>query len=314
MNDIMKCRRGMVFWINDTEDNEKNNSSVIVNNRSYKSSVMAGTRPWLVVSSDVSNYNSGICNVIPITSSKYIDNSSYHVQFYYNRTHYTLLPEQIKTVDSVSLGNYLYTLSDDIMEKLDKVMMTQYGIKPKLCYTEEVLEEVVKLIEPSIQNILHSKMNHKSKVYSIENIEDIAIKIGQDIEDLFTIEEKKNRNDNDIVKESMEEKEVILENEVIPEKEKILENEVIPENEMDDKNHISKNKIEKIHPKFRKEKNKKWSLDDKKEFLSDCEKMDPNSILKKWGFSSKGSYYSTKYSIKKEFRMLEEKEKVKETV
>lgn len=330
MREVSRYKRGMVFWIEDrTED--KNNTYVKYNNREIKSSVMAGTRPWLIISCDVSNENSSIVNIVPITSSKnQNENVPYHVQFFYQGEHQTILVEQIKTIDGFCIGRYMYTLSDEVMSKVEDVMRTQFKIREKISCTEETLKEVIQLIQPSIQKIIYEKANIINKFYTERNIEDIAIKIGQDLEDLFALNGNQVHNEvNENLEQITEDIECNSDNKInvnIVEDNSIVQSNNIEKVNLEESKEINSiienNRMEiqqveenlKIGSVSANKKNNasiksdiyyKWTLESKKKFLEDCKNMKADEVMKLWSISSKGSLYSTKYSFKKEIEMIE---------
>jgi len=342
MGDTTRCKRGMVFWIDDKNNQDKNENVINVNYgrevKEIKSHVMAGTRPWLVISCDESNTNSPICNVIPITSTRE-DDYVYHVPFFHNNIRYTALIEQIKTVDSISLSGYLYTLDEKTIEKIELSMLSQFGIHQRLSCTEETLIEVVNLIEPTIKKVMLDKANISSKVITSSNIEDIAIKISQNIEELFATypEPKKLEPIKPKVIEKPEEfiePEETLPDAFEPNQEPEWQQEEVhpePMNEQQAPERIittnqptqfkqptdktakkqTASKKEKIKSEKKKNGQRKWTYEMKLEFLSDCEKMSIPDIMRKWDMPTKGSYYTFKYQIKKEITEMEQIKKDK---
>ena len=92
------------------------------------SSVQMGTRPVLIVSNNDSNANLSTVNVIPLTTREKEVVPS-HVTYQYNGRNQTLLCEQVKTIANKHLKNYEYTLSDQMMQKVNRAIMATMGIE-----------------------------------------------------------------------------------------------------------------------------------------------------------------------------------------
>lgn len=124
----MKVTKGLVFWYcHSGNPTEKTPDVIKLGGREVESKLIAGKRPWVVVSSDKYNKGDNTCNIVPFTSSVSKDDSV-RPQFRYRGRVQTILAEQIQTVDSILLREYECTLTDDIMELIDKALADQFGI------------------------------------------------------------------------------------------------------------------------------------------------------------------------------------------
>ena len=117
MKNITVFKRGQVWFLKEEE--------------SSKGSIQCKSRPYLVVSNDICNTYSSVIHMAPITS-KIKKVQPTHVVYYDNKNNKnTILVEQImpKSVPHILRNsNYMYTLSEIIMEEVNQSIMTQFGI------------------------------------------------------------------------------------------------------------------------------------------------------------------------------------------
>ena len=107
-NDCLKVKRGMVFFVEDRDN--------------CYGSVEKKGRPYLVISNDIGNKHSNICTVAAITSRKSCA-GPYQVLFRnVNDDYNVILCEQIKTISISQLREYRWTVSDDVMKRVDKAL------------------------------------------------------------------------------------------------------------------------------------------------------------------------------------------------
>lgn len=122
-----KIRRGMVFWY----DPQKNPEYIHYGTQTIKHShVQAGIRPHLVVSADESNNGVLTCNVIPLTTAENKGFIDTNVTFMYGSKCTTVLVSQITTVDQGALGEYYFSVDEEVMIRVEEALMAQFGIKP----------------------------------------------------------------------------------------------------------------------------------------------------------------------------------------
>lgn len=118
-------KRGSVYLANLGEVTSKNGS------------LQGGIRPIVLVGNDLNNFHSSMITIVPLTTSKYKKKLPTHVEI-------NTINSKIEK-DSVALGeqimvipkNYiikdtpLFTLSEDLLKKIDIAMMIQLGILDK---------------------------------------------------------------------------------------------------------------------------------------------------------------------------------------
>jgi mRNA-degrading endonuclease toxin of MazEF toxin-antitoxin module len=280
----------MVFWFDDGIYNKSN--SFIIGDRSYHSYIEAGRRPYLVVSCDTINATSLVCTVAPITTSKERVLKPYptHITFKHKNEFSTILLDQIRTVDTTALGNYLYTLSDDTVEEVNKGLTTLFGIKNSF---DIMLNEMLERIEPVINDIIKTKSEQITNLLTVKKAEDMALLIGQNIEQIF--------NSNYKVKEPVKELEKIPEPEEEPIIEEVAETveEDIPviEQEYEEEKPV----VEIGNIKIGNKRN--WDIEMRKRYINDCDSYPMEKVADMWGISKK-SVYSMKHICKKALKLV----------
>ncbi len=89
-----------------------------------------GKRPVLIIQNNVGNHFSPTTLVAPITSSKKKRNLPVHVPVESNRLYKdsVILCEQIQVMDKSRLRKKLCTLSDDVMEQVNKAVEVSFDL------------------------------------------------------------------------------------------------------------------------------------------------------------------------------------------
>ena len=123
-----KVLRGQVWWVNTKKD--------IIGN------VQSTNRPHLVVSNNIGNRNANVVTVVPCTSEDK-RKMPMHVECEINGILNTILCEQIRTINTDELINYMFTLEKDTMKKVDRALKVTLGID----------EDEMRLEQLSIHNI-----------------------------------------------------------------------------------------------------------------------------------------------------------------
>ena len=96
-------------------------------------SEQSGDRPVLIIQNDVGNKHSNTVIIAAITSKlekKYKMPTHFRIQAQYglSRVSYILL-EQIQTIDKARLTEYIGTLNDKAMRKVNKALAISVGLK-----------------------------------------------------------------------------------------------------------------------------------------------------------------------------------------
>ena len=145
------------------------------------------TRPYLVISTDKGNFSSTTCNVIPITTRDEAVIPS-QVKFIFNGRSQVILTEQITTCNLRDLGEYCYTVSEEILAKVQKGMYIQFGLN--LRTPEVTMEELTAKLEAVVDKVIE---NTKKKAQSVtipqDTLDNLALKLGAAVEDLVKVPE-----------------------------------------------------------------------------------------------------------------------------
>jgi mRNA-degrading endonuclease toxin of MazEF toxin-antitoxin module len=292
------------------------------------------TRPYLVISTNKGNFSSTTCNVIPITTRDETAIPS-QVKFVFNGRNQVILTEQITTCNLKDLGDYCYTVSDEILSKVQKGLCIQFDMT--LRTPEITMEELAMKLEAVVDKVLESaKRKAQAVTVPQDTIDSLALKFGSVVEDLMEIPEKTVVLPNSV--EEMSEKEnsecnsstlVVREN--VVESKPEIKPEIKPENRQkrETPNYSGMSAIEKFNARYnrteatqnsskpkepvkaaetkvekptktteKKPRKQPWDIEKQKQFLADCEKLTPDELMVKYGFQTKKDVYSHKYLIK----------------
>ena len=164
MSDVLIHKRGQV-WILKDEVRDKSNI--------LGSSVQRGTRPVLIFSSDKGNETNNTVIVLKITSHSEKAPYSVNVGFINeNGKPNAILCNQVATVDKSDLVRYCYTVSDEIMSKVEKAhQLATDTVPPDI---NNKIEEIYKILE----DLAVIKSNHMHDTTKDEKmIADVAFEL-----------------------------------------------------------------------------------------------------------------------------------------
>lgn len=109
-----KFLRGQVWWIG--------------TNKEYVGTIQSPNRPHVIVSNNVGNRNAGHLMVVPCTTElKRLDMPT-HLECEFGNKRNMIMCEQIKTVNVDELLSYMFTLDDNMMDKIDEALKIALGI------------------------------------------------------------------------------------------------------------------------------------------------------------------------------------------
>lgn len=121
--------------------------------REYNGSVLGKNRPWLIVSNDSCNQSSPVLTAVPLTTQPKND-LPVHVVFDDGKQPQTILCEQIRTISEQLLYNsgsfYKYTLSPDIMQEVDNALAIQLNITLSFPNAERFWKSLESLIRTKV--------------------------------------------------------------------------------------------------------------------------------------------------------------------
>ena len=155
MLDIMRVKKGMVFYLED--DVDKYNASYQTNaGEEKKDRTIRGRRPWLVISDDKFNYELGTVEVVPLTGSDFnfiteISDNLYEIIRTPKGESYVLI-NQAKTVNCPELNGYQFTVNPEVVERICKKRAIYLGLFPN---------------EISIKSNISENIKNKSEVHMV---------------------------------------------------------------------------------------------------------------------------------------------------
>jgi mRNA interferase MazF len=124
----------MVFMLKETNKSFKRGNVVMVDYGKRDGSEQSSIRPSVIISNDKNNLYSPTIVVLPLTSSKFKKKLPTHVELNKSNSNVKMdsivMAEQIRTIDKQYITNSepLFTLSDEMMNKLDIAVAIQLGI------------------------------------------------------------------------------------------------------------------------------------------------------------------------------------------
>lgn len=315
-----RVRRGMVFWFDPTKSYNQPPNVVSYQMKQIQSHLQIENRPWMVVSNDEGNLNGPTCNIVPITQEPKPPLPC-HVKFTYEGRIQTALCEQIRTVDSAVLKDFMYIVSDSVLRDIERALAVQFSIRPSITTSDFTLDTTLKNLEKIISQIIQERVNaYKAEVspsaLPISQIEDTAIHLRHMIEDLCGVPEQETKKST--AEETTQTPVQPAVKAEIPSKpaEKPVHREKHPDKPLSQiekfnrklqktrelNGSVQPQKVQEPKPEQPVEDSKrprnKWTLEKRKEYLEDCEKLPPSEVMKKWNLNSIRSVFSTKYACK----------------
>lgn len=281
--DCVKALRGQVFYYNPiwsfTGKNEKYNKKLLQGHLESK------TRPYLVISNDDGNFTSTCCNIIPITTREEVLLPC-QVKFNYEGRSQVILIEQVITANIKDLGDYLYTISNSVLEQVEVGIMMQFGIK-----NEDInltFNDLYSKLQTIVDQVISSS---KERVETLKRkqIDDISLHLCESVEDMMIGLESKKENNNEAL---------IDENFVNFEEDNNLKK------EDDSKNLLCLSEISKVSQNYMETISKRnprmvWNEQKCREFLSDCKTLKIEDIVVKYNFKNKRGVYDKRHYLKR---------------
>lgn len=128
------------------------------------------TRPYLVISNNKGNFSSTTCNVVPITTRDEISIPS-QVKFVHKGVNQVILTEQVTTCNFKDLGAYCYTVGEDILDKVQKGIYIQFGLKSSNASLEkQLLDKSMKLLAQQLQIAINNMVKIANSQEGVETI------------------------------------------------------------------------------------------------------------------------------------------------
>lgn len=158
MTDVVKYGRGEIYWYK-TAQNKLYTNSV--------DHVQRKDRPVLIISNSVFNSTASLAAVLPLTTKLRKSNYATHVKLNIpNRGESMVLVEQIVTVNTSQLTDYVGTISEEKMREIEQGLMFHLGITSTYNENSLELEQETRSISSSYPENLES--NNDSDVIELD--------------------------------------------------------------------------------------------------------------------------------------------------
>lgn len=160
---VQKFKRGQIWWYK-TGDN-------------YNGSIQGKTRPVVIMSNELANENSNCLLAIPCTTAEK-KNMPTHTSFMLDGTLSTTLAENMMSVNKDKLTNYIGTVDEELLKKLEINISIALGLIeiPNKQIKEDNNIEVekldIKIEEPKVSNIIKLEDNKSNRSKSKMSVED----------------------------------------------------------------------------------------------------------------------------------------------
>jgi mRNA-degrading endonuclease toxin of MazEF toxin-antitoxin module len=304
-----RVKRGMVFWYDIDPTNHKDSEHMVnVCGSQYHDYILYGNRPWVVVSCEDNNIKNQMVTVVPMSTGA-AHTSEYnhsHVDIFFAGKETCVMCEQIRTINAIELRDYVSTLTDNVMSKIEDAIMYQTGIVNKMKFSDDTTKSALNKIEYIIENIIKTKIEETVPTRATQNdIEDAVTRIGSSLESMFNdrvngvrdvisggktasvkLTNKREGNIEKFYKRYPEEEIKARENEKTKDRPVIL-----TDNKKTDKSNSQGT-------------NRKWNEESAKEFLSYFDKMGVEKTQEKYGYSTRKTCLNMKYYIEKKYGSL----------
>ena len=297
LRNYSRVQRGMVFWFNPDKVYKGQMEFEGFKGKRYKTSIQHGNRPWLVVSNNEGNNSARTCNVVPITTEQGKTEIPVHVRFEFEGIPQLILVEQPRTVDIAALGEYMCTVSDEVLEQVEKAQAIQFAIRPSVTYLDITLDKVTTHLKNLVAYILQEKqvlierqeelITNGGGAVPMSNIEDAALQLGEMIEDLVGV--SKPEKPAEVFKPQPAHG-----SQIEKFNQRLAKSQQIKQQEQ------PKTQPTAVGEEITTQKRKRnsWTEESRRAYLADCDKMTPQEVMTKYGFKSVQSVFQTKYACK----------------
>lgn len=166
MSVSQRISRGMVFWYDVHPERDKvGEHKINVRGNKFIDYVEYGRRPWVVVSNDTMNKRNTLVSICPMASGQ-AGTGSYEpsrVDLIFMGRKTSILCEQVRTITSAELTEYMSTLSDTIMDKVNDALLYHLNLVQKTDWDNLTGEGALSKIEQLIDSIVKHKVEEALK-------------------------------------------------------------------------------------------------------------------------------------------------------
>lgn len=230
-------------------------------------SLQSGSRPWLVVSNNACNQSSPVITIVPLTTQNKVTLPT-HVEFQSNGKQNTILCEQPRSLPVRLLENasYKWTMSESTMRLVDEALAIHFGISLTFPNSEKFWESLERMVRVKVKQAIEA-----SRVQAIDATA-IACNIEKIVDSLI---EPQSTKVPTIIESGTAQVPTIIESEPTSTPEPV-----------------------KDYVPVKKSQRRKWTTQDMRTFLADCDKMPIKEVAAKYGIQV-ASVYGMKYSFKR---------------
>lgn len=269
--DCVAVKRGMVFYID----------SKYIEVKCEETNCFIGgqkkTRPWVILSCNDVNSRNLLVTIAPISSGVKGDGLKDFVVFKdVDNEDKSIILDQITRIPVDEIGRYMYSLSTNVMDKVDDALLYHFGIKSSLEKAEEDIKYFVERVLNNQEDVITQRVSSvvAEKLREISNIDLSVNRCADTLVGSLSEEEMKGLKPmieyQDHLKKRREQEKKKFKKEGNSEKRKIA----------------------------CKEKNF-WDDTRMREFLSDFDTMSAKEVGEKWGIDKVKSVYNNKYEFRK---------------
>lgn len=280
--DIIRIKKGMVFWCDFNEDIDKYNVPDLENDRGYsvKDRVLYGRRPWLVVSDNDNNKTDTLCTVVPFSRSG-DPTLPYHIPVKGYGADSVICVEQVKTVNSRMLTEYYFSVNEHIMGKVENTLIKYLGLPVQNLWQGIGIKDALDRVEALIGGIIDREKEKRS--FSEDDVEYLVRGVLNKLQELDNVKDTQHMDidlSNKRVQDFYQKYPQVYQ--------KDLSNGT-----------ISGSSEEPVKVVVRDGKKINWTSDKCREFLNDCDTMGFDELSVKWNLKTKKAFWQRKNYVKK---------------
>lgn len=276
MKNISKYTKGQVWFIKDAHLTKPLGCEQSKN------------RPWVIISSNECNQNNVILTVAPISTRS--SERSYHVTYSDGNQEYLILLEQMtcKSVKRFELPGsaYMYSLTDSIMNKVDKAIKLHLGLKTEA-------SEFINELQVGIDNIINTKLQELKSLesqYPVDIINQLTSKLDEikiEIDNSRVLNSTSSNLGNIAINPKINKIELAQDEDVIQE---VASTQIQDSVVVGDKTLVKRTEV-------RKKSHSRWSAPQIIKFLDDCNKYSLSEVALMYNLKSAKvvSQYRSKY-------------------
>lgn len=262
-----------------------------IHHKFYNNSVQSPDRPVLILSNNAGNISNETVIIVPITSQEKPD-ISVNVKFNSNQKYNTVLCNQIQTVSTSELKYYMFTVSDFIVDKVEKAVSYSLDFKSSLEKFDKTSDHIKTLVESTAELAVNDILNR-------DEANDFAVSVARGLEDLYLNLLQKHLYNIDNCKHRLEEAAPIIDS--------VANSKTIKLSNSDDESQINiQQDISTKSNKPERSKNSKWTTDLALQYIFEFKNPSFNQkdIIERFGISNAKGAYQKYYDLIRKLKKL----------